>query len=364
MEPLVVIERNSKAYGDTYLNSDKFSYTWTIHNFSQTTFRSDGSPLKSPTFQTLHHGSTISWYLHLVRQANSNTSGNDMYLTAFGKVSKECKISAKLEFSLINENIEKCIKIDATINGMYKPGQQFEVCSNDYIATRRNIIAKNSGFCQNDKLTIVCDITLATNQLSVTINKRDSYLQIPECQLVDDIGAIFGNEDFCDVKLTVNGKDFYAHKIMLSARSSVFAAMFKHEMAEKIDNTINITDINHQVFEEVLRFIYTGKISSITDEIAAELLVAADKYELDRLKIICEVFIAKNLTKDNVTDILIVADTHCSMLLKTQALEFINTHIKDVKNTDGYKSMRKSHPQLIEECYNALTEKLEKIGIE
>ena len=145
---------------------------------------------------------------------------------------------------------------------------------------------------------------------------------------------------------------------MLAARSSVFAAMFKHEMAENINNTVNITDINHEVFEEVLRYIYTGKISSLTDEIATELLVAADKYELDRLKIICEIFIGKNMTKNNVTDILIVANAHRSTLLKAQAIEFIATHMKDVMDTDGYKSTRKSHPDLIEECYNALAKKL------
>ena len=150
---------------------------------------------------------------------------------------------------------------------------------------------------------------------------------------------------------------------MLAARSSVFAAMFEHEMAEKINNIVNITDINHRVFEEVLRYIYTGKISSLTDEMAIELLVAADKYELDRLKIICAVFIGKNMTKDNVTNILIVGDAHSSTLLKTQAIEFINAHIKDVKDTNGYESMRKSHPHLIEDCYNALAEKLDQFKV-
>ena len=364
MEPLVVIERNSKAYGDTYLNSEKFSYTWTIHNFSHTTFRSDGSHLKSPTFQTLHNDSTISWYLHLVRQAKSNTTGNDMYFAAFGKVSKECKISAKFEFSLMNKNIEESIKFNGTINGeLYQPVHVFNVpCTNNYF-TSSLLIAKYSGFLPKDKLTIVCDITIATDQLSVTSNERGSNQQVPKCQLVDDIGALFGDRNFCDVKLMVNGKNFHAHKNILAARSSVFAAMFRHEMAEKINNTVKITDIDHEVFEEVLRYIYMGETSSLTDETAIELLIAADKYELNRLKIICEVFMGKNLTKDNVTDILIVADAHCSTLLKTQALEFINTHIKDVQDTNGYKSMRKSHPQLIEECYNALAKKLEQIGI-
>ena len=56
--------------------------------------------------------------------------------------------------------------------------------------------------------------------------------------------------------------------------------------------------------------------SFITDDIATELLVAADKYELDRLKIVHKVFIDKNPTTDNVTNILIFADAHSSTVLK------------------------------------------------
>ena len=361
-KPLVVDIHKKAQHGDTFLNSEKFSYTWTIHNFSYTTFRSDGSNLKSPTFQTLHKGNNISWYLRLSNERN--LSDKRMYLLACGKVSQDCKISAKSEFSVINENIEESIKYDVTQIGMYPSGHQFFVSSySNYIPSRQDLMMTNSGFCPNDKLTVVFEITFLTDELISTSNSCNINQQVPECELVDDIGAFFGNKNFSDIKLTVNGKDFHAHKIMLAARSSVFAAMFEHEMTENINNTVNITDISYNIFEEVLRYIYTGKISSLSDETAIELLVAADKYELNRLKIICEVFIGKNLTKDNVTDILIVADAHRSTLLKTQALEFISAHMKDVMNTNGYKSMRKSHPDLIGDCCNALAEKLEQIGI-
>ena len=360
MEPSVVMDRNSKAYGDMYVNAEKL--IWTIHNFSHSTFRSDGSHLKSPIFQTLENGSTINWYLHLVRQANNDKSENDMYLAAFGEASEECEISAKFEFTLVNESTYKRIEFYGTIiSRLCQPEQGFNVpCTKNFFQSSL-LIAENSGFLPNDKLTIECYIKYITVQLRVTSTEHGGNHQVPKCQLVDDIGALFGDRNFCDVELMVNGKHFHAHKNMLAARSSVFAAMFKDEMAEKINNTVEITDIDQEVFEEVLRYIYTEETSSLTHEKAMKLLVAADKYELNRLKIICEVFMGNNLTKDNVTDILMLADAHCSTLLKAAAVEFINTHIKDVQDTNGYKSMRKSHPQFIEECYIALTKKFEPI---
>ena len=354
-EPLVV-NRNSRVYSDTYLNSEKFGYTWTIHNFSLQSQldQSNLNVLSSRTFKTLYSECIISWDLKLYPAPFRGLE--IIILSLIGKPSKKCQIKAEIEFCLVNENIEKSMKHIKTVSGLYEPQQKFD-------AMLPELTVNDSGFCPDDKLTITCDITFLMKNSDITSNHCDSILQVPECQLIDDIGALFENKELCDVKLTVNGKDFHAHKIMLAARSSVFAAMFKHEMAENVNNTVTITDINHQVFEEVLRYIYTGKISSLTDEIAAELLVAADKYVLDRLKIICEMFIGKNLTKENVTDMLIVADAHNSTLLKTQALEFISAHLKDVMNTNRFKSMRKSRPDLIEECFDALAKKLERISI-
>lgn len=61
-----------------------------------------------------------------------------------------------------------------------------------------------------------------------------------------------------------------------SARSPVFQAMFEHEMEERKHNRVDITDVDHEVLREMLRFIYTGKASNL-EKMADDLLAAADK---------------------------------------------------------------------------------------
>ena len=201
-EPLIV-DRNSRGFGNTYFNSEKFGYTWTIHDFSHTTFRTDGSYLESPTFQTLHNGIVISWRLGLGYD-NKSPWVNDIYYSVNGSVSKECKISAKFEFSIINTNIKKNFEAQGTITKECPSGMDFvSDCAGSYFAYRQSL-PKYSGYCPNDKLTIVFDITLGTDQLSVS-NKHDSNRKIPDCRLVGDIGALFGDKRFCDVKLKVSG---------------------------------------------------------------------------------------------------------------------------------------------------------------
>merc|ERR1712203_1273747 len=94
-----------------------------------------------------------------------------------------------------------------------------------------------------------------------------------------------------------------------------------------------------EVMDQMLRFIYTGKARDL-ERMAAELLAAADKYALDRLKVMCEEALCNSLSVENVSEVLILADLHSAEQLKAQAIEFINNrHATDVMDsrmeTDG-----------------------------
>lgn len=47
-------------------------------------------------------------------------------------------------------------------------------------------------------------------------------------------------------------------------------------MEERKHNRVDITDVDHEVLREMLRFIYTGKASNL-EKMADDLLAAADK---------------------------------------------------------------------------------------
>ena len=83
--------------------------------------------------------------------------------------------------------------------------------------------------------------------------------------------------NFSDVVFEVGGKEFYAHKLILSAHSPVFAAMFGHkDTKEAQEGKVVITDIEPEVFQELLYCIYSDTVL-IKDFCVAELFVAADK---------------------------------------------------------------------------------------
>ena len=105
---------------------------------------------------------------------------------------------------------------------------------------------------------------------------------------------------FSDVTFNIHGREFPAHKSILSVRCEGFAAMFQRLTEEDLTNQIIIEDVEPEVFQELLRFIYKGQ-SCIEkmESLAAGLFIAADKYLLDRLKKECENYLLHHMSPDN-----------------------------------------------------------------
>ncbi|XDV13454.1 hypothetical protein PO909_001855 [Leuciscus waleckii] len=176
-----------------------------------------------------------------------------------------------------------------------------------------------------------------------------NMVKVPDCRLADELGGLWEHSRFTDCSLCVAGQEFQAHKAILAARSPVFSAMFEHEMEESkkrksqenreemphqretkqmscplyLKNRVEINDVEAEVFKEMMFFIYTGKAPNL-DKMADDLLAAADKYALERLKVMCEDALCTSLSVENAAEILILADLHSADQLKTQAVDFIN----------------------------------------
>ncbi|KAK2976277.1 hypothetical protein RJ640_019760, partial [Escallonia rubra] len=108
------------------------------------------------------------------------------------------------------------------------------------------------------------------------------------------------NPTLSDVTFLIEGKRFYAHRICLLASSDAFRAMFDGGYREKDAKDIEIPNIRWDVFEVMMRYIYTGSVD-VTLDIAQDLLRAADQYLLEGLKRLCEYAIAQDISVENVS---------------------------------------------------------------
>ncbi len=201
---------------------------------------------------------------------------------------------------------------------------------------------KSDGHLVNGHLTIFCEIktVIPKEHLSGTIACEP--FSSSEGQLIDNMEALFQDRKFTDVSLVVRGRQFEAHKSILSARSPVFAAMFQHPTREKMSNQIVVQNIEPEVFHEVLRYIYTGRVPRLyhmEEPMASQLFYAADKYLLEKLKQECEKHLINQLSAENCLKLLSLADRHTAVSLKQNALDYVRRFPAEVMETDNWKKL-------------------------
>ena len=101
-----------------------------------------------------------------------------------------------------------------------------------------------------------------------------------------------------------------AHRIVMACLSEPFRALLKGDFAERTKDTIVLRSISKDAIRQFVNFAYTGCIDASDGgaDLALELLVAADQWQVSALRHECEwLILEKYLCHDTVFDCLNVA---------------------------------------------------------
>merc|ERR1712050_180109 len=128
---------------------------------------------------------------------------------------------------------------------------------------------------------------------------------------------------------------------MGAARSEHFRALFYGGMREasEAEEQIVLPDVAYPVFLLLLEYIYTDQVGDISSDLAVHLLIAAERFLLDRLKALCEDTIRKSISIDNVVQIMMTAKAHRAEGLKDLCMDFIITHEEKIRNTAAFREL-------------------------
>ncbi|WVZ94438.1 hypothetical protein U9M48_040329 [Paspalum notatum var. saurae] len=84
-----------------------------------------------------------------------------------------------------------------------------------------------------------------------------------------------------------------------------------------------------------------------SQEMIKHLLVAADRYAMERMKLMCESILSKWLDIESVTTTLALADQHHCEKLKHACIAFINSSdAKDLVESKGYEHLKRACPDV------------------
>ncbi|XP_071721363.1 ARM REPEAT PROTEIN INTERACTING WITH ABF2-like [Rutidosis leptorrhynchoides] len=146
------------------------------------------------------------------------------------------------------------------------------------------------------------------------------------------------NPTLSDVTFLIEGKRFYAHRICLLASSDAFRAMFDGGYKEKDAKDILIPNIRWDIFELMMRYMYTGSVD-VNLDIAQDLLRAADQYLLEGLKRLCEYTIAQDISVDNVSLMYDLAEAFNAVSLRNACILFLLENFDKVNAKSWYGNL-------------------------
>ena len=104
-------------------------------------------------------------------------------------------------------------------------------------------------------------------------------------------------DHLCDITLMTNdGKEFKAHRNVLSAASLFFSKLLQSNMRENREGIVRFEEISGTVMEDVLEFIYTGSVE-VTQENFKDLIAAANYLLVPELKKLSGRFLEREMSK-------------------------------------------------------------------
>lgn len=295
-------------------------------------------------------------YLWLLRYYPNGSSGNAGFISVSLILAQHVTmpVKAKYEFSFIDQ-AEKQGPSHIRKRGAYDFRVKYGgLCSSEFI--KREAL-ENSKHLKNDSFTIRCDVLVIEG--GDAKGTTSPFITVPPPDMHRHFTDLLMAKEGTDVKFKVGTEPFAAHRCILAARSRVFKAELFGPMKEGSTATaeaITVDDMDARVFRAMLAFIYSDlepELGKEDDEgvMWQHLLSAADRYDLQRLKLICEDKLCRFIDVNTTTSILALAERHSCNGLKKACYDFLGApgKLKAVATTDGFDHLITSCPSVMKE---------------
>ncbi|KAI4990696.1 hypothetical protein ZWY2020_039067 [Hordeum vulgare] len=247
-------------------------------------------------------------------------------------------------------------------------------------------LLEKSKHLNRDSFTVRCEVVVINGVRHEGRAKKPSpkVVSVPPSDLNQHLGGLLLTGKGADVVFEAGGETFAAHRCVLAARSPVFSVELFGSMKEgsSTSDLVRIHDMEPQVFRALLCFVYTDSLPEMKTEEEPEmkkeeapkmnneqeepemekedenimcqhLLVAADRYNMDRLKLVCEDKLCKYIDVGTAANMLALAEAHHCHVLKGACFDFLRSaaNLIPVVANDGFEHLRVACPSLVKELF-------------
>ncbi|RWR81582.1 BTB/POZ and MATH domain-containing protein 3 [Cinnamomum micranthum f. kanehirae] len=386
-------ESSSKSVSETVNGKHEF----VINGFSLAKGMGAGKYISSDIFEVGGYQWAIYFY-----PDGKNPEDSSMYVSVFIALASEgTDVRALFELTLLDQSGKGKHKVHSHFDRALESGPytlKYRGSMWGYKRFYRRNILEGSDYLKDDSLAMHCTVGVVRTH----IQKPTQYtIPITPSNLGQCLKGLLESGVGSDINFEVGDETFKAHKLILAARSPVFRAQFFGLIGNPNMDKVVVEDVEPLVFkgtrnkvftksplafegplatsqlmlalayEEIeqrngktamLAFMYsdvlpdahelTGSISMCTPTVMTQhLLAAADRFGLDRLKILCEANLCEQITADTVATTMALAEQHHCAQLKTVCLKFAASpgNLGEVMHSEGFGYLEETCPSLLSE---------------
>ncbi len=225
-------------------------------------------------------------------------------------------------------------------------------CENETFSTphKTEIKSTHEIFSKYSKIKITPKPIYLYSTLSDEFSTRNRALE--------NMLKIFNNPKYSDLSFKIEDKHIYVQKFILQTNCKHFEKKFTESTRairestenKSKENVIEITEYSYDAYHALLKYLYTDYID-INAEKAIDLLVLANDYKEEELKLKCVDIIKNNITLENICYLYCSSIEYNLSDLEDFCFNFAVTKMKQIVITEGFRQMdQKSMRKLMEKA--------------
>ncbi|XP_044430304.1 BTB/POZ and MATH domain-containing protein 2-like [Triticum aestivum] len=324
------------------------SHVVKIDGYSRTKGLGNGKYIKSETFTIGGHPWCMRYYPDGCQTEDADWIS--IYLQHSTDPTDASEVKEEFKMSLLDQDRQPVALYSRCSSHIGTFSRLHERCSMGFAQFIKRKDLEESLYLRHDVFSIRCDVSVSKKIFTEPI---PPHVVLPPSNMHQHLGQLLLAGEAADVTFEVGEETLAAHRCILAARSPVFKAELLGPMKEKTATRVLIDDMEARVFKALLHFI--DSLPSMdkggATEIAQHLLVAADRYDMERLKLICEGRLCDHICKSTVATTLALAEQHGCAALKKACFKFLMSpgNLKVVMESDGYEHLKSSCPSVLDE---------------
>ncbi|KAE8671953.1 BTB/POZ and MATH domain-containing protein 3 [Hibiscus syriacus] len=325
----------SKSVNETVNGSHQF----TIKGYSLAKGMGPGKCIAGDIFTVGGYDWAVCFY-----PDGKNPEDTAMYVSVFIALASEgTDVRALFELTLVDQSGKGKHKVHSHFDRALESGPyalKYRGSMWGYKRFFRRTTLEASDYIKDDCIIMNCTVVVVRTRIE---GLKQCSIHVPPSDMGQNLKALLESEIGCDLIFQFFGL-----------------------VGDPNMDKVVVKDVEPSVFKAVLLFIYTDKLSDIQEitgplttcmstNMMQHILSAADLYNLDRLKVLCEAKLSEELNADTVATTLALAEQYRCAQLKAVCLKFAATsaNLGEEMQSEGFRHLEESCPTLLSELLKA-----------